>query len=385
MRVLAFTFEAPSFLYGGGIGIIQSMSSLCQFTDVDYVGPDYNENEFIKIKIHKRYILQDKNNAAVKAINLVRGVTTRYYQEWKRVVKQLHPTDYDAVFVDFSYNDFIVDWAHQNGLKVIVRVHNIEWDMSMNSANGKTHDKYWFRNKVNGWLIGKRERAAMEKADKLVFLTKEDRNRAVELYGEQLLPKSVIIPVCMDIHHGAMNACEIPPKPYILATGSLYYGPNAEGIQWFIENVWRKVVSSQLLPHYSLVVAGRNPGKDLKQLISETDRVQLIDSPAEMAPYFTNADFYVAPVFSGAGMKVKVAEALSYGLAVVGSHHALIGYEEAVPYATEANAPEEFLNAMQHLEHTAVSRTLCLQRYQELYTIDRSGADFRKAFSELLK
>lgn len=384
MRLLAFTFEAPSSLYGGGIGIIQSMSSLCQFAEVDYVGPDYDENEFDKIKTHKRYILQDKNTAAVKAINLVRGVTTRYYQEWKRVVKQLHPTDYDAVFVDFSYNDFIIDWAHQNGLQVIVRVHNIEWDMSMNSANGKTHDKYWFRNKVNGWLIGKRERAAMEKADKLVFLTKEDRNRAVELYGEQIMKKSVIVPVCMDIHHGETVACDVPVKPYILATGSLYYGPNAEGIQWFIKNVWKKIVAEQLLPEYSFVVAGRNPSKNLKETISKTERAILIDSPADMSPYFQNADIYIAPVFSGAGMKVKVAEALSYGLTVVGSHHALIGYEEAAPYIIEANTCSDFTEQVIKNLHTN-SRENCMKRYRELYLIDRSGRDLEKIFKEALQ
>lgn len=380
MNILAFTFEAPSKLYGGGIGIIQSLSSLCQFAAVDYVGPDYDEKEFSGIKIRNRMILKDNNSVAVKAMNLVRGVTTRYYQEWKRAVKTIDPRDYDAVFIDFSYNDFIVDWAHKNGLKAVVRVHNIEWDMSMNSANGSVHDKYWFRNKVNGWLIGKRERKVMQTADKLVFLTKEDQNRAFQLYGNALAEKSVIVPVCMDINHGEASACDAPAKPYILATGSLYYGPNAEGIKWFIENVWKEAVGKQLLSDYRLVVAGRKPGKDLKQLIAETERVALIDSPEDMAPFFQNADMYVAPVFFGAGMKVKVAEALSYGLTVIGSHHALIGYEEAEPFIIEANTPQEFLVGIQAAQEHPNLKEQCQEKYQTLYTIERSGADFRRAF-----
>ena len=384
MDFLAFTFEAPSRLYGGGIGIIQSLSSLCKFATVDYVGPDFDEKAFESIKLRKRMILKDKNSVFVKAFNLIRGVTTRYYQEWKGTVKTIVPNKYDAVFIDFSYNDFILDWAHKNGLKAVVRVHNIEWDMSMNSAKGSVHDKYWFRNKVNGWLIGKRERKVMQTADKLIFLTEEDRNRAIQLYGNELAERSVVVPVCIDINHENVYDCDTPVKPYILATGSLYYGPNAEGIKWFVENVWKEVVSKQLLTDYRLVVAGRNPGKDLKQLIAETERVELIDSPEDMTPFFLNADMYVAPVFSGAGMKVKVAEALSYGLTVIGSHHALIGYEEAEPFIVEANTPQEFLAGIQVLQNHPNSKEQCQEEYKALYTIERSGAEFEKLFREIL-
>lgn len=45
-----------------------------------------------------------------------------------------------------------------------------------------------------------------------------------------------------------------------------------------------------------------------------------------MDPYFNNAELYIAPIFDGAGMKVKVAEALSYALPVVGTSHAFEGY-----------------------------------------------------------
>ena len=34
MKILAFTFEAPNRRYGGGIGIMQSLASLCSFADV---------------------------------------------------------------------------------------------------------------------------------------------------------------------------------------------------------------------------------------------------------------------------------------------------------------------------------------------------------------
>ena len=101
-----------------------------------------------------------------------------------------------------------------------------------------------------------------------------------------------------------------------------------------------------------------------------------------MAPYFQNAEFYVAPVFSGAGMKVKVAEALSYGLTVVGSHHALVGYEESAPFVIETNTAEEFLYGIEKVQSNPASKEQCLGRYNTLYTIQRSAADFERVFSK---
>ena len=62
-------------------------------------------------------------------------------------------------------------------------------------------------------------------------------------------------------------------------------------------------------------------------MASKLPDCEIIDTPPMMEPYFREADLYIAPVFDGAGMKVKVAEAMSYGLPVIGTEHAFIGYD----------------------------------------------------------
>lgn len=386
MRILAFTFEAPSKLYGGGLGIIQTMASLSAFAELDYVGPFFEQKDFLQIKLHNAIFLKNNNPIPVKAINLFRGVTTRYYQQWKAAVKKLNPKDYDLVFVDFSYNDFIMDWAHANNLKVVVRVHNIEQDMSANSAHGKVHDKYWFRNVVNGWLINKREARMMAESEHLIFLTREDRNRACELYGNDILNRSSIVPVCMDVSEQEKMPVDLP-TPYILATGSLFYGPNAEGIKWLLANVWEELQKENRLPSVSLVIAGRKPDAEMEAMVQKAENCTLIASPEDMTPYFQNASLYVAPVFSGAGMKVKVAEALSYGLTVIGAKHALIGYEESVPFCIEANAAEEFKTEILRyfsIEHDEAWKKACQEKFCQLYTMKRSAQDFEQVMNAVL-
>ena len=385
MNVLEFSFEAPSKWYGGGICVGQSMVSISSQYDVTYIGPKYNEAEYPQIRIKNYIILEDNNGIFVKAINLFRGVTTKYYQEWKRAVRQIDPSEYDAVFLDFSYNDFIVKWARKHGLKTAVRVHNIEADMIDSSLHGRVRDKYWFKNLVNGWLIKRRERNVMNNCDHLIFLTLEDQKRACELYGDFVRDKSSIVPICMCPSNKEYRDVDVP-KPYILATGSLYYGPNAEGIKWLIKNVWSRIQKKNLLPSYTLVIAGRKPDAEMKKMIDEATNCVLVDSPEEIYPYFQNADLYLAPIFYGAGMKVKVAEAMSYGLTVIGAHHALIGYEEAGEYCIEVNRPEEFVGAIKHyIDQAKFDRMGCIEHFDACYSMDRSINSYHQIALGLLE
>ena len=86
-------------------------------------------------------------------------------------------------------------------------------------------------------------------------------------------------------------------------------------------------------------------------------------------------------------MKVKVAEALSYGLTVFGTPHALIGYsmrhglikvENAVQYK---DALRKFLE-----EQTALdSAEVIIDEYKEKYALQVSKQKYRKILTGLAK
>ena len=85
-------------------------------------------------------------------------------------------------------------------------------------------------------------------------------------------------------------------------------------------------------------------------------------------------------------MKVKVAEALSYGLGVVGSHHALIGYEEASAFCIEADDSDSFVEGILRLvSEDAPTRESVKRGFSELYTLQRSARDFLKVAQSLTK
>lgn len=88
---------------------------------------------------------------------------------------------------------------------------------------------------------------------------------------------------------------------------------NIDAIKWFIENVMPEV--KKRLPESVLTLLGRNVPDWLKNYISlginpvgYVDRVQ---------PYLNKANIYIAPLFVGSGIRIKILEAMAMELPVI--------------------------------------------------------------------
>ena len=66
----------------------------------------------------------------------------------------------------------------------------------------------------------------------------------------------------------------------------------------------------------------------LKDEFMDDDRIIVHGRVEDLSPYYERATLVIGPIFEGAGMKVKTAEALSYGKVFIGTDESLIGYKE---------------------------------------------------------
>lgn len=139
----------------------------------------------------------------------------------------------------------------------------------------------------------------------------------------------------------------------ILFVGAKYY-PNQYGIQWFCENVFPFIN-----PRYVLTIVGR--GMECMRDTLESERVHVVGGTESLTPFYNNSDIVIAPIFEGAGMKVKTAEALAYGKMFLGTHESLVGYNEALPQACEdfileCNTKEEYIDALEKIEKSNLKK-----------------------------
>jgi glycosyltransferase involved in cell wall biosynthesis len=102
----------------------------------------------------------------------------------------------------------------------------------------------------------------------------------------------------------------------ILTLGTLHYAPNAEGIRWFVREVFPLIRHD--VPGATLTIVGKNPPRDLSRLaLEQQGAVSLEGYVEDLLPYMQRAGVLVVPVRSGSGMRVRVLEALARGMPVV--------------------------------------------------------------------
>lgn len=374
MKVLQISAQEPSNNSGGGIGVLQTLISLTKSKySVDYVGPEINDLNIKKLYDHCYELKKDVNRLR-RLINLMKGITNSRYQSWKKL--SLDFNQYDVVVLDFTKLDYVVKEIPQN--KILVKVHNVEYDYSRND--------YKKNKTLNKWLIArfayKQEKTILERADCILALTENDKKRIIEIYGSHLENKIVLNPVAVP------KRDEINKKKNsifkLLITGSLWYGENADGVVWFVNNVFDKFQQNM-----ELIVAGAKPSDSLKNELDKYENITLIDTPETMEPYFRNCDLFVAPIFSGAGMKVKVAEALSYGKPVIGTDHALLGYKIVDgENSFVANTADEFFNKIREINCMKEEKWNQIQHnakelFETEYSFDVSARTWEEAIISL--
>ena len=380
MNILFITFIPPEKTSGGAIGIRQSLLSLLSNGNniVDYVGP-YTSDSVLD-KCRKKYYYKKDNSIISRLYHAVRyKACSVYAKSWESIENELDWERYDVVNLERSLNFYIVDSAKKYSKYVIVRFHNIECDYYDNvyRHNGG------IINKIKSYIAFYYEKNIAKCADALIPITEKDAQRIGELYSAAR-DKMFINPVCVASVEADLSPeiTDLPSK-YYLVTGSLWYGPNADGIMWFIDNVWREVVSSQTMDDVYLIVAGGKPNQKLRDKVNMSVRVRLVDTPDDIDPYFRNAYAYIAPIFNGAGMKVKIAEALSYGLNVYGTKHAFIGYEHTRGVHL-INTKKEFYSAIVN-EDSRVDSRIIKDDFEKKYSLNHSIQFYNKLLSNFAK
>ena len=81
---------------------------------------------------------------------------------------------------------------------------------------------------------------------------------------------------------------------------------------------------------FQLIIAGGNPADEIYRWTKLAPNIRLVANFNEPEDFLPQNSLMVAPIPTGAGMKVKVAETLSMGLPIAGSDEALVGYEDAI-------------------------------------------------------
>jgi glycosyltransferase involved in cell wall biosynthesis len=101
--------------------------------------------------------------------------------------------------------------------------------------------------------------------------------------------------------------------PRLLFVGSFAHPPNAEGAERFLTEVLPRIRARH--PEVVTEIVGANPPEALRRRAD--GRVELPGFVDDLDAVFRRAHVFVAPLYSGGGIKIKVLEAMGRGAAIV--------------------------------------------------------------------
>lgn len=149
----------------------------------------------------------------------------------------------------------------------------------------------------------------------------------------------------------------------IIFFGKWKRADNFEGLKWFFDNVYEKLDKS-----IQISIIGKwlpNAFEQDFKRYSNVEYLGFVENPYTM---IANSMATVSPLFSGAGVKVKVVESLACGTPVIGNDIAFEGISGIYnQFMIKADTPEEYANAINNLSITIEERKKYKRMFLENY------------------
>lgn len=209
------------------------------------------------------------------------------------------------------------------------------------------------RDRRMAWLWKRREGALLDRFDILAVCSEEDKSHLNSSDRIHVIPNGAN-------PHPVRHAVSAE-KPLIGFIGNCGFKPNEEGIKWFIRDVWPSIKRD--LPSAQFRLVGASSEKRFLGMGPDINGLGWLSDPAEEVASWS---VMIAPIMTGAGTRLKIADGFARKCPVVSTRFGALGYE--VKNGRElmlADEPEEFASAcVQLARDPALGQDLAERAYQ---------------------
>ena len=212
-----------------------------------------------------------------------------------------------------------------------------------------------------------------------VFVTSDEDRQMLKHDHLKVLPN---IPF-NDNETNTIDAFPPSDSKDLLFVGDLQFPPNRDGIDRFLTNIWPTVHSK--VPGSTVTIVGRglsDADRGKWSAIAGTNVIGFADSVAEC---YRNCALSISPLYYGGGTKIKVLESLAYGRTLVGTDHAVRGYNQLttpIPSVAVANSDTDFADACVMLLTNPTMRNTIASRGMGIVNNDFSFAKFQQVVDD---
>lgn len=353
-NVLLITDTAPQDKSGGGTNGNMHCRMINSIEDLN-VYSLYITNQSIETTNH---IMKIAGSSRVEKVSSVICGYTPYLNKRVRklVFNIIQEKSISLVYIDNSISGKLIKDIKNRfqSVKIIAFFQDIEI-IKMREENNVS-----ILRKIVLPVFYKNEQLTVTYADKTIVLNERDRKQYEQEYKQS---PYAIIPISIpEIENIPFDRRHKKNEDLKILFVGVEYGPNLSGVRWFLKEVLPYVECN-----FMFNIVGYNMEKYRTEFEAYSDKVHVVGTVDSLKEWYVNTDLIIAPIFEGGGMKVKTAEALSYGKYFVGCTESLEGYWEDMPNSLrnqkvfKCDEPKEFakvINEMANKEFYINDRTI---------------------------
>lgn len=279
-----------------------------------YLLKEFKRNEN-KIKYFFGYSLPNLILGRVKHFNRIRFTHKSYFNDI------LKSNEYDYIIISYVYwAGLVIDNPSTKKAKLCIDTHDFLTSQFQNTK---------------GFNLGKyfqKEIDILSEFDQIFAISVEENY----LFSQFIDKEVTTLSYSIDANFSIANSEKRYDLIYV-ASGNPH---NILAANWFFEKVY-PLLSKKI----NILVIGK-----ICNYIQDFENVTKLHFVENLSDYYSNSKVAICPMLSGTGLKIKVVEALSFGLPIVCNQRGVDGLSNKSDNGClVTNVPEEFANAIKLL------------------------------------
>ncbi|MFC2121734.1 glycosyltransferase family 4 protein [Bacteroidota bacterium] len=262
----------------------------------------------------------------------------------KELINLLNKESFDIIQIEGLYMAQYINIIRKHSRALIaLRSHNIEHEIWQRTAKQiKPGIKRLYLMNMAA-RIKRLKLQIMNKYDLLIPITHRD----AEVYQNLGNKKAVFVSQTGINIQDLISVSDKPDFPSVFHIGALDWGPNQEGIKWFIDNIWSSVTKKH--NNIKFYIAGRNAPQWFINNLNKNN-IEYVGEVENAYKFMSEKAIMIVPLLSGSGMRIKIIEGMAIGKTIISTS---IG-AEGINCINEkdiiiADTKEEFISQLEKL------------------------------------
>ncbi|MFZ4715040.1 MAG: glycosyltransferase [Bacteriovoracaceae bacterium] len=256
----------------------------------------------------------------------------------------------------------------------LYRSDNVEYELWEKRALEEKNPFLRFFLKYQEFLVKNHELSIIKKACMTLTIAEEDKKTFLKALPDafvETIPMAMIFPPPTEFKNDSTLQ--------LFFLGRLDWGPNRDGLVWFLKEVWPEI---KKLPVLLSIAGSGHPGNLEAMMIDE--KIHFLGKVPELKSHFEKAHIVLVPIFYGSGTRIKVLEASLYTRACLSTAMGIQGSplvdNNQNQYYLAAENKEEWIEQIRNCKQEDLAK-MGLLAYEKV----KSELDFNLVSMRVLK